>query len=296
MQGFKDYFMVYLKGLAMGAADVVPGVSGGTIAFISGIYEIWIESLSRINLTALRLWREQGFKAMWHYIHGTFLLSLAAGILTAIFTLARTVHWLLANHPVLIWAFFFGLVLACIWFLRRDVPEWNVRTTSAALIGALLAIIISLMPALSASEHGLPYIFFSAALAICAMLLPGISGAFVLVLLGAYGTVLDALNHWHFPILITFALGALIGLLSFARILQWLFAHYHNTTIALLTGFIAGSLVKIWPWQIDGQHLWPWHMANAQTGAALLCMLGGFTLVFALETIAGKLRQPAGKA
>ena len=293
MHGFKDYFLVYLKGVAMGAADVVPGVSGGTIAFITGIYETWVEALSRINFTAFRLWREQGFKAAWDYIHGTFMLALVAGILTAILTLAHGMSWLLSHQPVLTWSFFFGLVLACIWFLRRDVEAWNRSALTAAAIGAALAIIISLLPALSASEHGLLYIFFAAALAICAMILPGISGAFVLVLLGAYSNVLDAIRHWHFPTLITFALGAIIGLLSFARVLQWLFAHHRSLTIAVLTGFIAGSLVKIWPWQLDHQHYWPWQMENAQTAWALLSMAGGFALVFALETAASLLHKPA---
>ena len=154
MQGFREYVMVFVKGLAMGAADVVPGVSGGTIAFITGIYETWVEALSRFNLHAWRLWRTQGFAAMWEYIHGSFLLALLAGILTAILTFARLVRWLLLNEPVLIWAFFFGLVLACIWFLRREVARWDARTFAAAAIGALLAVIISLLPAAAAvSQH-----------------------------------------------------------------------------------------------------------------------------------------------
>ena len=293
MQGFREYVMVFVKGLAMGAADVVPGVSGGTIAFITGIYETWVEALSRFNLHAWRLWRTQGFAAMWEYIHGSFLLALLAGILTVILTFARLVRWLLLNEPVLIWAFFFGLVLACIWFLRREVARWDARTFAAAAIGALLAVIISLLPAAAAGEHGLPFIFCAAALAICAMILPGISGAFVLVLLGAYGSILDALHHWDFPVLLTFAAGAVIGLLSFARVLQWLFAHFREITVALLTGFIAGSLVKVWPWQVDGRQVWPGQMADAQSGAALLCMAGGFALVFVMETLAARMRRTA---
>lgn len=288
MHGLREYFLIFLKGMAMGAADVVPGVSGGTIAFISGIYERWIQALSRLP-SAFQWWRRQGFAAMWAHIHGNFLLALLAGILTAILLFARGVRWLLIHEPVLLWAFFFGLVLACIWFLRRDVSRWHGKTLIAALTGMVAAIVISLMPALAPGAHSLPYIFFAAALAICAMILPGISGAFVLVLLGAYGTVLDALHHWNIAVLATFACGALVGLLSFARLLEWLFSRYRDVMLALLTGFIAGSLVKLWPWQTAEGHAWPWQLAEPQWLAALFCMAGGFALVCVLETAAGRL-------
>lgn len=289
MQVWREYAGVFVRGLAMGAADVVPGVSGGTIAFITGIYERWIAALSRLDLTAWRLWRREGFAAMWAYVDGGFLLALLAGILTAILTVARVVHHLLNVQPVLVWAFFFGLVLACVWFLRREVPRWQASTMVAAAAGAALAVWISLMPAAQAQDHGLVYIFCSAALAICAMMLPGISGAFVLVLLGAYSAVLKALNTWDFSVLLTFAAGAVVGLLLFARVLQWLFAHFHSLTIAALTGFVAGSLVKIWPWQSAGKPAAP----DTQVFAALLCMAAGFALVFAMETIAARQKGAA---
>lgn len=291
MQVWREYAGVFVRGLAMGAADVVPGVSGGTIAFITGIYERWIAALSRLDLTAWRLWRREGFAAMWAYVDGAFLLALFAGILTAILTVARVVHHLLVDQPVLVWAFFFGLVLACVWFLRREVPRWQAATMAAAATGAGLAVLISLMPAAQAQDHGLFYIFCSAALAICAMILPGISGAFVLVLLGAYGSVLQALQAWDFSVLLTFAAGAIAGLLVFARALQWLFAHFRTMTIAALTGFVAGSLLKIWPWQLAGKPVWPSQLPDAQLPAALLCMAAGFALVFAMETLAARKRH-----
>lgn len=286
MQGWRKYAGIFARGLAMGAADVVPGVSGGTIAFITGIYEQFIEALSRMNLTAWRLWRREGFAAVWAYVHGGFLLSLFAGILTAVLTVARAVHWLLAHYPVLVWAFFFGLVLACVWFLRREVPRWNGVTLAAAAFGALLAAVITFLPAASGADHGLLYIFCAAALAICAMMLPGISGAFVLVLLGAYPAVLNALRTWDMAVLLVCAAGAVVGLLSFARVLQWLFAHFRTMTIAGLTGFVAGSLLKIWPWQSAGKPALP----DTQVAAALLCMVAGFALVFAMETLATRKR------
>lgn len=295
MRGLREYFLVFVKGMAMGAADVVPGVSGGTIAFITGIYPTWIQALSRLNLAALGIWRREGFAAMWRHIHGNFLLALLAGILTAILTFARTVRWLLLHQPVLLWAFFFGLVLACIWFLRRDVGKWDGKTFTGAAAGAIAAMMISLMPAAASGGHGLLYLFFAAALAICAMILPGISGAFILVLLGVYGMVLDALHHWQWLVLLTFALGAVAGLLSFARLLDWLFSRYRTVTLAVLTGFIAGSLVKLWPWQAAARPVWPWQLAEPQLMAALACMAAGFALVFVMETMALRLRTKRKK-
>ncbi|MDO5090162.1 MAG: DUF368 domain-containing protein [Cardiobacteriaceae bacterium] len=288
MQGWREYVAIFLKGMAMGAADVVPGVSGGTIAFVSGIYERWVRALSHLSPAALTMWRRQGFAAMWAHVDGAFLLSLVAGIASAMLLFARAVRWLLLHQPLLLWAFFFGLVLACLWFLRRDVSRWHGGTLAAAFAGAAAAVAISLMPALSEGAHGLPYIFAAAALAICAMILPGVSGAFVLVLLGAYGALLDALHHWDVVVIATFAAGALVGLLSFARLLAWLFARHRDTLLAVLTGFVGGSLVKLWPWQTAAGHVWPWQMAEAQIPAALACMAGGFALVFVLETAAGR--------
>lgn len=242
------YFLLFLKGIAMGAADVVPGVSGGTIAFITGIYEELIESINRINLEALRKLRKEGIASAWEYINGSFFVPLFLGIGVSIFSLAKGISWLLKNEPVLLWSFFFGLVFASIFFVGKQVKKWNLSPISSFVIGALIAYAITVLPA-SGSNDALWYIFLSGSIAICAMILPGISGSFILVLLGSYSVVLGAIHERELSIIAVFAVGAIIGLLSFARLLKTMFAKYHDVTVALLSGFLLGSLNKIWPWK-----------------------------------------------
>lgn len=239
---------LFLKGMAMGAADVVPGVSGGTIAFITGIYEELIESINRINLEALKTLRKEGFAAAWNYINGWFFVPLFLGIGVSIISLAKGISWLLENQPVLLWSFFFGLVFASIYFVGKQVKQWSFPPIVAFLIGAAIAYMITILPA-SGSNDALWYLFLSGSIAICAMILPGISGSFILVLLGSYSTVLNAIHERDFAIIAVVGAGAIIGLLSFARVLKLMFAKYHDLTIALLSGFLLGSLNKIWPWK-----------------------------------------------
>lgn len=243
-----DYIIISVKGVAMGAADVVPGVSGGTIAFISGIYEELVDSISRINFKSLQILKNEGLVSFWKYINGNFFLALLLGVGISILSLAKGVKWLLENEPIAVWSFFFGLMIASVWFLAKDIQRWNLATVFVLFLSGILAYIITIVPPL-ASNNGLIFIFLSGALAICAMILPGISGAFILVLLGAYHTVLGALDSWNFKIIGTFALGAVIGILSFSKALKWLFANCRNLTMAGLTGFIIGSLNKVWPWK-----------------------------------------------
>lgn len=244
----KDHFVIALKGVAMGAADVVPGVSGGTIAFISGIYEELIDSISKVNLATLKLWKKEGLAAMWQELNGNFLLSLVIGIGLSIITLAKLIRHLLETQPILIWSFFFGLVLASIIYVARQITRWNLGAIILLIAGALTAYFITTLTP-QTSNVSYPYVFFSGALAICAMILPGISGSFILLLLGMYRPVLDAIHDKNIGLLATLMLGAVVGLLSFSRLLKWLFDHYENLTLAVLTGFIIGSLNKIWPWK-----------------------------------------------
>ncbi len=232
----------------MGAADVVPGVSGGTIAFISGIYEELITSINNINFSLLKTLRKDGFLATWKQLNGSFLLALFIGIGISILSLAKGIKWLLENEAVLLWSFFFGLVLASILFIGKQITKWNIATVIVLLISAFVAYYITSLSALSTNDSWW-FLFLSGALAICAMILPGISGAFILVLLGAYKPVLDAVDNKDFKTIIIIGLGAIVGLLSFSRVLKWLFKHYHNITLAILTGFVLGSLNKIWPWK-----------------------------------------------
>lgn len=232
----------------MGAADVVPGVSGGTIAFISGIYEELIDSINKISLNAFKVLRKEGFVAMWQSINGNFLISLFIGIAISVITLAKLIRHLLETQPVLIWAFFFGLVLASIIHVAKQIKKWNLVSVILLIIGAFVAYYITtLVPQTTEISSG--YVFLSGALAICAMILPGISGSYILLLLGMYKPVLDAIHDKDFKIIGLLGAGAIVGLLSFSRLLKWLFDHYQNLTLATLTGFIIGSLNKIWPWK-----------------------------------------------
>ena len=244
----KDYLIIALKGIAMGAADVVPGVSGGTIAFISGIYQELIETINAINLKALKTLKDEGVKAAWRAINGNFLISLLSGIGLSVITLAQIIKWLLENKPVMVWSFFFGLVLASIYFVGKQVSKWNFKHIMVLILGALVAYYITIMPAMG-GNNSLLFFFVSGALAICAMILPGISGSFILVLLGAYKPVLEALHTKDLKTIALLMLGAVVGLLTFSRLLKWMFDHHKDTTLAVLTGFIIGSLNKIWPWK-----------------------------------------------
>jgi len=243
-----DYVIVSLKGMAMGAADVVPGVSGGTIAFISGIYEELITSINNINFSLVKTFLNEGFLVGWKKLNGGFLLALMIGIGISLLSLVKGILWLLENEPILLWSFFFGLVLASILFIGKQITKWNIATVIVLMISAFIAYYITSLSALNTNDSWW-FLFFSGALAICAMILPGISGAFILLILGAYKPILDALDNRDIKTITIVGLGAIIGLLSFSRILKWLFKHYHNLTLATLTGFVLGSLNKIWPWK-----------------------------------------------
>lgn len=287
--------------MAMGAADVVPGVSGGTIAFISGIYEELITSINSINLGLLKTWKTEGFMSVWKEVNGNFLLALFAGIFISLFSLATLVSWLLENEPVLLWSFFFGLVLASVFFVGKEIKRWNLGIITALILGAIVAFFITTLPP-NENIESLPFLFLSGALAVCAMILPGISGAFILVLLGSYKTILDAVHEKDIKIIITVGLGAIFGLLSFARLLKWMFTHYKNITLAILTGFILGSLNKIWPWKriletkvfgdktvIIDTNTSPFNYdGNPQILYAIIAAFIGFSLIFILEKTASK--------
>jgi len=245
---FLDYLIISFKGLAMGAADAVPGVSGGTIAFISGIYEELISTISNVNGSLLKTLINQGFKSFWKQLNGNFLIALLMGIVISYVSFMRLAKYLIEFHPILIWSFFFGLIIASILFVGKQITKWNIATILTLIIGAIAAFYITTLPSLTDNESPL-FLFFAGALAICAMILPGISGSFILVVLGAYKTLSDAIHDVDLKKLALFISGALIGLLSFSHVLKWLFKNYHNITLAALTGFILGSLNKIWPWK-----------------------------------------------
>lgn len=248
MRTGKDYFLLTLKGMAMGAADVVPGVSGGTIAFISGIYEELIGTISGVNLGLLKTLKKEGVGAAWKALNGNFIVALFLGIAISIASLAKFISYLLVAQPVLLWSFFFGLVLASVFYVGKQVKKWSISSSVSLLIGALVAYFITTLPPLAQSDSNF-YIFISGMIAICAMILPGISGSFILLILGSYQTVLGAVKDKELLTIGTFMAGCVVGLLAFSKVLKWTFAKFHDITIALLTGFLIGSLNKIWPWK-----------------------------------------------
>ena len=239
----------------MGAADVIPGVSGGTIAFITGIYDDLIGSLNSINKTALQLFFSGRFKDFWKHINGNFLLSLFCGILISVLSLAGLMHYLLENHPIQTWAFFFGLIVASSIFILRGIDGWNLKTILFLVFGVILGIVVcTLSP--TTTPNALWFIFLSGAIAICAMILPGISGSFILLILGKYQYIMSTISGLtsgeaigeNLLVLCVFAVGAVCGILAFSRFLHWLLGKYNKETLIVLAGFIIGSLVKVWPW------------------------------------------------
>jgi len=248
MKNIISRFGLFLKGMAMGAADVVPGVSGGTIAFITGIYEELISSIRSIDHNTLKLVFRGKLVEAFHAINGKFLVTLFAGIFVSIVSLARIIKHLLENEPIIVWSFFFGLILASIWIMVKKIRQWSFDITVALMIGLATAYYITIAtPSQGPETYG--YVFLSGSVAICAMILPGISGSFILLLMGSYSMILSAVTEFDIVIIAIFIGGAIIGITSFSHVLSWAFRKYHDATVALLTGFMIGSLNKVWPWK-----------------------------------------------
>jgi putative membrane protein len=244
-----NYIFLVLKGIAMGAANVIPGVSGGTMALITGIFERLINAIKSFNGVAFKLLVRLKFKEFALHTDLYFLIAVFGGIGIAIISLARLFDYLFTNYPVYIWAYFFGLVLASVYFVGKTVHSWKTSVVIAFIIGTSVAIVISVLnPA--TENSGLIYLMLCGVVAICSMILPGLSGSFVLILMGNYQLVMiDAVNNRDMAILVPVAIGAVVGLIAFSHILSWVFKRYRDQTISLLTGFILGSLSILWPWQ-----------------------------------------------
>lgn len=294
----KDYLFLALKGMAMGATDVVPGVSGGTIAFIVGIYDELINSIKSINAHSIKLLFTGKIAAFWKAINGNFLCSLLLGIGISVFSLAKLITYLLVHEPVLVWSFFFGLVLASTWFVSKDIKEWNWKTITGFILGALVAYYITVATP-AETPTNLLFIFLCGAIAICAMILPGISGSFILVLLGKYFYIMEAINTLDLVILGVFAVGAFLGITSFSRVLSYALKNFRNITLAVLTGFMLGSLNKVWPWKEVVQTYVDRHgevkplvesniLPNESVGEAVALMVVGFALVYILEKMSSR--------
>ncbi|MFT3740801.1 MAG: DUF368 domain-containing protein [Breznakibacter sp.] len=304
-----DYLMIGLKGIAMGAADVVPGVSGGTIAFISGIYEELLTSIRNLPACFPLIFKKgQGIAAFWRKANLNFLLVLVLGIGISFLSLIRLMTWLLEQHPIPTWAFFFGLILASTVYVFRDVEPKRTANWLALLVGAGAAYWVTVMPP-SDTPQTYWFIFLSGAIAICAMILPGISGSFILLLMGKYVFMMDALISVKIDIIVTFVAGAAIGIMLFSNVLIWLLKKYHQVTVALLGGTMIGSLNKIWPWKetvssdshdkelpLAETNVWP-QKFQAVTGEdhlalhAIVSVIIGFVIVFAIEYVAQRMKR-----
>ncbi|WP_274879205.1 DUF368 domain-containing protein [Vibrio harveyi] len=300
-----NYLITYFKGMAMGAADVVPGVSGGTIAFITGIYDTLLESIRRINPSLFSIWKKDGFKAAFNHINGFFLISLFAGIFTSIATLAKLISWLLETHPIPIWSFFFGLILVSVYHIIRQVEKRDAIRFVALLIGIGFAYSITVLKPLHMEPTAINTIL-AGAVAICAMILPGISGSFILLLIGMYAPVLGAVKGFQIDILALFLVGCVAGLLSFSHLLSWLLRKFRDLTLMFLTGLMIGTLPKIWPWKetltwrtnskgeqvpLLEQNLSPFEFEHitsqpSQLLLAVIMMLAAIALVLGLEKFA----------
>ncbi len=273
---WKTRLILFLKGMAMGAADTVPGVSGGTIAFITNIYEELIFSIQACNLSAIYVLLKKGPKAFWQQINGTFLLTLFLGIVSAAFILANIVVYLLHTFEPMVMAFFVGLIVASALFLRKQVVIWEWKKILLLMLGILLALVLNFLPE-SNQQSGMLYIFFSGGIAICAMILPGISGAFILVLLGSYQSILQAVQDLNMILLLSFICGCVLGLLSFSKFLAFLLKHYHEFTLAFLLGVLLGSLYTIWPSSLFTEPT----LTSLALFSVLVCL--GFFIVYFLE-------------
>lgn len=251
MANFIKCASVAFKGICMGAADVIPGVSGGTIAFIMGIYGELLDSIKSVNGEAFKLLLKGKISAFWKHINGTFLASLFTGILISVFSIAKLMKYLLEFHPVPLWSFFFGLILASAIYILKGLDKWSIRNIISLLVGVAIGAFICLASP-GQTPDALWFIFLSGAIAICAMILPGISGSFILLLLGKYAFVMEAVSTLNIPVLVVFAVGACIGIVCFSHFLSWLLKKFYMLTIALLSGFMIGSLLKVWPWKVPG--------------------------------------------
>lgn len=254
MRTIKDYIMLAVRGVGMGAADAIPGVSGGTIAFMTGIFEELVASINSINAKAIRLLLSGNIKKFWQHINGNFLVSVGIGILFSIATLAKLMLYLLNHHPIETWGFFFGLIVASSIFILKEIKKWTALSVVTVIAGIFLGVVVcTLSP--TETPDDLWFVFISGAIAICAMILPGISGSFILLIMGKYEYIMSTISgltsgdiSGNILIIAVFGLGALTGIISFSKFLHWLLGHFHRETLLVMAGFIIGSLVKVWPW------------------------------------------------
>lgn len=304
MRNLRDYVLLFLKGMGMGGADVVPGVSGGTIAFITGIYEELLDSIKAFDKAAIQLVFAGKFADFWKHVNGNFLVALFGGIFLSILSLAKLIHYLLNDHPIQLWSFFFGLIIISALLVTRQIKKWSLWIALSGVAGIVIAYFITAATPATTPDNYL-FIFLSGAIAICAMILPGISGSFILLILGKYEFIIESVKDMNLLVIAVFGIGCVVGLLSFSRLVSWLLHKYHDLTVALLAGFMLGSLNKIWPWKevistrlnskgevvpLIQQNLWPTEymekVGQPMIIHAILFFALGILLIIGIEKIA----------
>jgi putative membrane protein len=310
MNRFKEKVLLFLKGIGMGSADIVPGVSGGSIALVTKIYEELLESINSFDLDALKLLAKFDIIGFWKHVNAGFLLPLFLGILTSIFTFSKAITFFIENYPIPLWSFFCGLILISAIIILRDIKMWTIFAFIVFPAGIIVAYFITELPVISLPDN-IWFTFMAGAIAICAMILPGISGSFLLLILGKYEYVLQAVNNREVLVLAVFALGCITGLLLFSRVISWFLKNYHGVTLSFLSGFMIGSINKIWPWKkilsyrmsssgtqkpFLTENILP-HVYLSETGQepnfliAILAFLIGVVLVVGLERLAYNFRR-----
>jgi putative membrane protein len=297
--GLKHYSIVALKGIGMGAANVVPGVSGGTIALMTGIFGELIDSLNTLmSTTSWKMLFKGQVREFWKYIHGNFMTALLIGVIISILSLAKLTTFLLVHNPVQIWAFFFGLIIASSVIMLADIKGWKFMDVVYTIIGIVLGYIVcTLSPTTTTDAYW--FIFVCGAVAICTMILPGISGSFILLVMGKYYYIMQALSDLNIPVLLVFAVGAVIGLLAFSKFLHWLLKRAERPTMLVLIGFVIGSLIKVWPWydkaaliKADGlDPTMPIPMSAMHIPGAIIWCTVGIVFVAALEMMGKKVSK-----
>lgn len=296
--------------MAMGAADIVPGVSGGSIALITGIYQRLLDSINSFNGANLSLLLKLEFKQFYKAVNGTFLLSLLLGILTSVFTMSKVLTYLMDEHPIPLWSFFCGLILVSAFIILKEIKRWHLGVVLSVILGIIIAWWVTSLPP-TTSPDAIWFTFVAGAIAICAMILPGISGSFILLILGKYETILQAVSDKDFLTLGVFASGCIVGILSFSRLISFLLRKFYSTTIGLLSGFMLGSINKLWPWKVVTQYrtsssgeqkpfitenLWPSEYlqqvgAEPNLGLAIAGFVGGIVLVLGIDLLADYLKK-----
>jgi len=305
MNRFNEKVLLFFKGIGMGSADIVPGVSGGSIALVTKIYEELLESINSFDLDALKLLAKIDIIGFWKHVNASFLLPLFLGIMTSIFTFSKAITFFIENYPIPLWSFFCGLILISAIIILRDIKRWTIFAVILFPVGIIVAYFITELPMLSLPNN-IWFTFIAGAIAICAMILPGISGSFLLLILGKYEYVLQAVNDRDVFVLVVFALGCITGLLLFSRVISWFLKNYHGVTLSFLSGFMIGSINKIWPWKkilsyrmsssgtqkpFLTENILP-HVYLSETGQepnfliAILAFLIGVVLVVGLERLA----------